>query len=649
MTRKTTELVQLISNILAGTVAGFITLVSSSAFQKTLIGANVFAFKGYIIPAVFGIIAGALTGYLYNLSTKNARAIQEKNIFLEHEIAERLKTEKELIKISAAVEQSPVMVVITDENGIIEYVNPAFENITGFTINDKIGNIPCILSNVCEQNNIEHEVLRIVKEQDTWRGDIKNRKKSGEEYWESATVSSVKNKSGSITNYVIIKEDITEKKAAEDLLNFQAYHDPLTSLPNRNSLEKRLSAIEAEKDGEPNQAALIYLDIDNFKDLNDSLGHELGDMIIKEVSERLVSMFDEQYEVFRWDGVEFIILLRNMSTAKLSSFATNILNSLSNRISINGHEIHLTCSAGMASCPRDTDEPINLVKLADLALSSNRKEPRNTYTFYRSEMSVQVNKRLELENMLHSALENNEFTLYYQPKIDMRMNAVYGTEALCRWNNPKKGFMPPGEFIPVAEQSGLITYLGEKVFDMACSQAKDWKDSGFDYGSISVNISPIQFTSKNFTKSIVDTVHLYGINPATIELEITETVLMDNFEYASKLLHELNEAGFPISIDDFGTGYSSLGYLKNLPIANIKIDRSFITGVPADSSNASIVSAIVKMAESLNLKTVAEGVETKEQLEFLLSVNCDLHQGYFFSRPVPPSEIKNTYSTLLTV
>ena len=425
-------------------------------------------------------------------------------------------------------------------------------------------------------------------------------------------------------------EELVVERTAK--LNYLAYHDPLTDLPNRFFFEDRLSKILDDQAGDKS-AAVLFVSLDRFKGLRDTIGHSLGDRLRKEVGVRLKSAANGGATVARFEGDEFALLLSDKTAEEVAAFADALFEAFTLPFNIAEYEIFVSVSIGMGLSPDDGSEAQTLLKNAGAALSQARKQGGNNYQFYTSDINDKALKRLEMENDLRRALDRDEFMLHYQPKIDTNTRKVVGMEALVRWNHPEKGLVPPFDFIPLAEETGLIVPMGEWILRTACAQCKVWHDEGYPL-HLAVNLSPRQFQQKDLTGAINGIISETGFDPAYLDLEVTESSLMDNAESAVAVLRELRKTGIKISIDDFGTGYSSLGYLKQLPIDVLKIDKSFVSDVTNNPDDAALVMTIIALAHNLRLKVVAEGVETEEQLRFLHLMKCDEWQGYLYSKPV---------------
>ncbi len=433
--------------------------------------------------------------------------------------------------------------------------------------------------------------------------------------------------------------DITKRKQAEQQIEFLAFHDPLTGLPNRVLLQDRLQQALAQAERSKTRGALMFLDLDNFKSINDSLGHAIGDLLLVAVSQRLRDCVRDTDTISRQGGDEFVILLRDLHDKEDCLPAlTKVMGSLQTPFQLEGHELSTSVSIGVALFPDDGQDFESLAKKADMAMYQAKEVGRNTYRFFDAAMHAEATDHLMIRSGLRRALERGEFTLHFQPQIDLRDGRLVGAEALLRWQHPDHGLLPPGRFIPIAEDSGLIVPIGEWVIQQACRQAKRWEDAGLPSFVVAVNLSAVQFRRGNVEQTIQQALAESGLSPARLELELTESILIQNVESVLTTVQRLKQLGVKLAIDDFGTGYSSLSYLKRFDIDKLKIDRSFIRDLASDPDDAAIVHAIIRMAHSLNLLAIAEGVETPELLQQLRMFGCDEAQGYHFARPMPADE-----------
>ncbi len=440
--------------------------------------------------------------------------------------------------------------------------------------------------------------------------------------------------------FVAIILDITEKKKTAERLNYLAYYDKLTGLPNRSLFVDRLEQAMRVADRYEHMVAVLFIDLDKFKNINDSLGHDAGDSLLRDAAERLGSCMRSTDTVARWGGDEFCLLLKNIKHIEnVNVVAEKIIERFAEPFNIKDKKMFITASIGIILYPLDDIDVDSLLKNADTAMYHAKEKGRNNYQFYNHEMSVKLEQRLELEHELRHALERDEFMLQYQPQVDIKQGRIVGIEALIRWQHPERGMIPPDQFIGIAEETGLIVPLGEWVLQQACKQMQGLRRSGLPSIQVSVNLSVRQLHETSLLATISQTLQNAGLEPSELDLEITESMLMSDMDRVTQTLRELSELGVSISVDDFGTGHSSLAYLKQFPISTLKIDRSFIRDIPFDKDDVSITIAIINMARGLGIKTVAEGVEIREQLDFLKTHECNLMQGYYFSKPVSIDEI----------
>jgi len=439
---------------------------------------------------------------------------------------------------------------------------------------------------------------------------------------------------GSDSEILLWVQDLTERKQMENTIRQMAYYDSLTGLPNRNLLNDRLAVALANSSRNNQKVAILFLDLDHFKTINDSLGHETGDQLLQQVSLRIKRVLRKQDTIARMGGDEFIILIPGLTeTDHTARLAEKILDAITPVFKIGDNELYIGCSIGISIFPDDGTEIKTLLKNSDLAMYRAKEKGRNTFQLYTPSMNFKAMERLAVEKNLRKALDREEFELYYQPKINLESGQIAGMEALIRWDSPELGMVMPSQFIHIAEETRLIIQMGHWVLLTACRQAKQWQSEGLPQIPISVNLSVVQFTHPNLVSEINKVINQTNTQPHNLELEITESVLMQDTTLAVSILNKLSELGIKISIDDFGTGFSSLNYLKNLPIDYLKIDQTFIKDFNLQT-NSAITKAIVTLAQSLNMKTIAEGVETEEQKEFLKELNCDEAQGYLFSKPL---------------
>ncbi|ARN75801.1 EAL domain-containing protein [Oceanicoccus sagamiensis] len=569
------------------------------------------------------------------------RVVDSFNLMLdviEREDADLRESEEKFRLISAS---SKVGIFQLDTQGNIVYANDELSQITGLSNNT-----------IIEQNwlSVIHDDDRSVIE-NSWQSMLSNnqainincRLQNGSIKWISGHVGLLTSNDAQVLGYLGTINDITEIKNAQVQLEQMAFYDTLTGLANRRLFRNRLEHVISNLKREGNSLGLILLDLDNFKNINDSLGHDSGDALLTLIAERLQECVRASDTVARLGGDEFAIILPGISSSLAASHvAEKIIDTLKRPIALNETEIRITASAGISMAPEDSNSAEELIKNADLALYRAKDQGRDNYQFFTSEMNTQLINHLQLIQDLRKALEAREFHLVYQPQIDIKQGQLIGFEALIRWQNSERGFVSPMDFIPAAEETGLIIPLGRWVISEACRQLRHMCDNGLvgDNVVMTVNLSVLQFQDDELISFIQSNLKEYQLKPGQFEIELTETVLMENLDDALIKLEALKALGILISIDDFGTGYSSLGYLKRLPVNIVKVDRSFVMDIPQDKDDMAITAAVIAMAHKLNYQVVAEGVETEEQLQFLESCQCDYGQGYYFSRPLPASDLE---------
>ncbi|MEW6595370.1 MAG: EAL domain-containing protein [Thermodesulfobacteriota bacterium] len=555
------------------------------------------------------------------------------------DISESRKATEELHLAANVFESSIEGIVITDPEGTIEKVNRAFTEITGYTEAEALGQNPRLLKSDRHDQAFYAAMWQALIREGKWQGEVWNRRKNGEVYPQWLTITAIRDGKRRLTHYAGVFHDMTAIKVHEERLRYQAHHDALTALPNRVLFRERLGLAMGYAQRHETRLALLFLDLDNFKRINDSLGHTVGDLLLKEVAGRLRHCVREKDTVARHGGDEFIVLLEGIEHEDDAVQAAHrITRAIEPPFALQEQQLYLSASIGIAYYPEDGTDHDTLIRNADTAMYRAKEEGRNTFQIFTPSMSQRVSDWLAVENSLRKALERREFFLHYQPKIDLVSGRIVGAEALVRWKNAQGELVSPRDFIPLAEDSGLVVAIGEWVMEQACRDARKWCDQGFRI-QVSVNLSPRQFRQEDLVDVVAATLQKTGLPTECLAFEITESTVMDNEQKALGVLGRFQEMGISLAVDDFGTGYSSLYYLKHLPIDELKIDRRFIRDLPGHEDDCAITAAIISMAKSLKLTVVAEGVEEREQLAFLREHGCEQMQGYLFSPPVPYDEL----------
>jgi diguanylate cyclase (GGDEF)-like protein/PAS domain S-box-containing protein len=596
-----------------------------------------------------GEVVGAFTLYA---STVNAFDEAARNLLVEMVIdidyalnsyeleAQRKKAEYEWRKLSQIVEQSSEAIFITDVDGKIEYANSAFVRHTGYELAEVVGASPSIWKSGKTPQSTYQDMWAQITKGISWQGELINQRKNSAECIDLMKVSPIRQADGKITHYMAIAEDITDRRYAEQRIQYLANFDTLTGLPNRNHLHERARYALSLAKRNGGSLALMFLDIDNFKDINDTFGHTFGDTLLTEFAQRLKLMLREEDIVSRFGGDEFILLLPDNDARGAARTAERLLAFVNHPYHIEQNWLNLTASIGIAIYPDDGLDLESLFKHADTAMYRVKQGGRHGYRFFTAEMQARSARNLQLTNALHHALERDQFKLHYQPQISLRDGRIVGAEALLRWHHPELGVVSPLEFIPVVEESGLILPIGEWVLRHAIRQARIWLDNGFAPFVMSVNLSAVQFRHPDLPNLIASILDEVGLPANHLGLELTEGTAMHDPQAAIAVMDILYQRGIHMAIDDFGTGYSSLSYLKRFHISTLKIDQSFVRDISTNAEDRAIVSAVINMAKSLGLKTIAEGVETAEQQAYLHEQGCDEAQGYFYSQPLPEEQFE---------
>ena len=554
------------------------------------------------------------------------------------DITARIEAEKAMRLQARIFENSEESILITDIDRRILSVNPAFCKITGYAENEVVGQAQEFLRSAKHPTSFYEDIWAHVDREGNWQGEVWGRRKNGEDFPGWASISLVRNRDGQISHYFSMFTDITDRKRAEERIHYLAYYDDLTGLPNRSLLNKLIDQALVEARRNRLHGAVLFIDLNRFKPINDSLGHDVGDRLLKQVAERLRDAVRAEDVVARIGGDEFVVGLFDITRREHAAVvAQKLLAALDPPFWVEEHELKAGAAIGISIYPRDGFDTESLLRMADIAMYRAKQSGQDSYAFYSHEMNRRALDRLKIESGLRRGIDRNELFLHYQPKVDIQSGRIVGAEALVRWNHPERGLVPPGDFIPVAEESGLIVRLSAWVLDAALRQAHDWHAAGCAPLKVAVNLSARDF-SPGLAARVAALLASHSVPPDWLELEITEGMLTHGNREVITLMDEVAALGVSLSLDDFGTGYSSLSYLKRFPIDTLKIDRSFVTGIPDDGNDCAIAGAIVSMAQRLGHRVIAEGVETAEQLAFLKSLGCQEMQGYFFSAPVAAEE-----------
>jgi diguanylate cyclase (GGDEF)-like protein/PAS domain S-box-containing protein len=577
---------------------------------------------------------------IYSVTLVCVKGVQYVNVY-GRDITDQMRAMEEMKKLSLAVEESSDWVLITDKQGVITYANKAVERISGYAKHELLGQNPRIFRSGDIQEGLYKELWDTILSGQAFSAMIRNRKKTGEIFEIYHTITPLKDDTGAITDFIATSKDLTQQKALEDRLDYLAYFDALTGLPNRKLFLNRLDQDILRVDYSKKHVALLSIDIDRFTLINETLGPEVGDKVLIEIGNVLSNSVREGDTVARFGNDEFKIALVDVAdTDDVVFVADRIMKDLSQPMKIRDNEIVTTVTMGIAIFPEDGKTANDLLKNATLALNKAQEQGRKNYQFYTPAIDNKASELLLMERRLFNALKNREFVLYYQPYVDTDTKRVVGMEALIRWKSPDQGLIPPGKFIPVLEDTGLIIDVGEWSVGESFRQIMAWDQKGLPVVPVSINLSPIQFRQKNLLEIINGLHKKNAINPELIVFEITESAFMQNIDFTVSVLADFKKKGFSLSIDDFGTGYSSLSYLKRFAVDNLKIDISFVRDITTDPDTASIITAIIAMAHSLKIKTIAEGVETEEQWKFLRLLRCDTIQGYYFHKPMPTEDVE---------
>lgn len=544
---------------------------------------------------------------------------------------------------TSVVEQTADLVLVTDTGGQIIYVNPAWEACTGYARNEVMGQQPSLLNSGRHESAFFARMWQCLQSGQSIQEVVINQRRDGELFYEEKTLTPVRNEQGEITYFVSIGKDITRQLHQQDQLTYLTHYDVLTGLPNRALLTERLTQRlrDAQAEPEQDQFALLCLGLDRFKSINESLGNRLGDELLKQTAERLTALLPDNATLARASGDEFLILLHNIRNPRSAAYtAHKLIHELERPFDLEQMETYISASIGITLFPHDGQTVDQLLNNADTALHRAKQAGGQDYCFFTDELTREAVSRFQLENQLRQALLHKEFFLEYQPRISLQDGGVRGVEALLRWQKPDGQRVSPVEFIPQLEEMGLITSVGEWVLHTACAQASLWQQSGLPPFKVSVNLSARQFQQDDLCKVVARCLEHAGLEPCWLELEVTESLMIQDFQESVTMLRNLRDMGISIAIDDFGAGYSSLGYLKHLPVNTLKIDKGFIDELASDVADAAIVQAVINMAHRMGLEVTAEGVEQADQLDLLISLGCEEVQGFYLARPMPVQKLE---------
>ncbi|WPP02096.1 EAL domain-containing protein [Pseudomonas sp. HR96] len=559
---------------------------------------------------------------------------------ISNDITEIRQTTEELRLAGLVMDNTGDAVMITDANGMIVRVNRAFTTITGFSADEVLGS-RSLLRSSRHDRHFYRRMRDSLRAQGHWRGEIWSRRRDGEEYPQWLTINAVTSERGERVNYVGVFSDISSIKHAQAELERLAHFDAVTGLPNRVQFQRRLADSIARALRNDSCMAVLILDVDGFKMVNDTLGHPMGDLLLQQATQRFLAATPASDTVARLGGDEFAFILNDLDSPQDAvSLVQGLLHTLQRPFDLNGTHALVTASIGVAICPSDGASPEVLLRHADTAMYGAKEAGRNGFRFYQRQMTEFIQQRVSMEAALRRALQCGEFELWYQPKLDLASGAVEGAEALLRWRDPQHGMVMPADFIPLAERTGLIIAIGEWVLDQACAQLRCWLDRGIFDGRIAINVAAPQIDRSDFVESVRRALQRHDLPACALEVEVTESLLMESQDQASEVLTRLQHLGVTTAVDDFGTGYSSLAYLKMLPIDNLKIDRAFIRDLPGDSTYVAITRAIIDLGRALNFHVTAEGIETQEQYDFLRAAGCDTGQGYLIGKPMPAAQFE---------
>ena len=600
---------------------------------------------GYLLSSFFDQFADRqrwllINGYAWVLLSAGLIFLARARISRFFAKAEHGVDRERLRQAAAVFDCTREGVLVTDRNGLIVHVNRAFMAITGYARDEVLGQRPNLFKSGRHGPEFYRDMFAALTGQGEWSGEIWNRRKSGEIYPQWQTIRVIHDDNDQVSHYVAVFSDISAIKDSEHELAHLAHHDPLTGLPNRLLFSDRAEQAVASAQLHKRGCALLLLDLDHFKNINDSLGHNVGDELLKGVAERFLGLFAPGITLARLGGDEFAVLAENCSQpGQAAALARRILDALKEPVQLGDQSLFINASIGISLFPGDALSAGQLLRNADSALFKAKSAGRDGYALYTEELTAHAQQRVEIAFELRRALQQQELRVHYQPVHDLASSRLIGVEALVRWEHPTRGLVSPAEFIPIAERTGLIAQIDAWVMDQACRQMCRWQRAGVALSFVAVNVSSRLFARRELYDQVAQVLHDTGLDPVCLELEVTESAVMEDPEVALEQMHRLRELGVRLAIDDFGTGYSSLLRLKRLPVQKLKIDQGFVAGLPWDEDDAAIVRVIIALAHSMGMQVHAEGIEQREQAAFLLGLACELGQGYWFGRPVAAAQL----------
>lgn len=592
-------------------------------------------------PAAIEIFTGGQPTFVEMVAAPMSWRDGEATVVHLRDVTKWREAEAQIGMQAKALEATANGVIITTRDGIISWANPAFIKMAGFEPDDVIGKSSTMLKADLGDDPLADAVAHLTAMSETWKGRVVNRRKDGALYTAEQTTTPIFDATGRLSHFVTVLEDISDRLKAEDELVRLSEYDVLTGLPNRSVFMDRLKlAIERAARADA-AVAVMVMDLDNFRSINNTLGHDVGDALLCAVTQRVQKITRTTDTLARLGGDDFGILLEDVTDmAAASRTVRSIVNAFHAPVQANGHSIEVTVSVGIAAYPKDDKDPLSLLREAELAMYQAKSEGRDAFRYFDKEMDADIRRRVRIETDLRHALEQNQLWLAYQPQMDLATGKLTGAEALIRWNHPERGLISPGEFIPIAETSGLILPIGDWIIEEICRQRQIWQVLGLPELRLGFNVSGVQFRQRNLFEQVTSALERCGLAPSTLDIEITESVAMEGTGRVQENVDRLTAAGVSMSMDDFGTGYSSLSNLQAFPVCRLKVDGSFVRGIGRAKDDEKIVEAVVSLGQSLGLTVVAEGVETIEQLKFLKDRACDEIQGYWLSKPLPPIEFR---------